>query len=43
MKGTLEEKLLKLQEQKRSLVRDILSAADAGKRLTADDFRYLWE
>lgn len=39
----LRMKSLKLQEQMRSLVRDILSADDVCKRLNADNFRYLWE
>ncbi|MBL7813595.1 MAG: DEAD/DEAH box helicase [Saprospiraceae bacterium] len=35
--GTIEEKILKLHEQKRDLADSLLSGADAGVRLTADE------
>ncbi len=41
-KGTIEEKLLKLQERKRALVRDILDADTLGKQLTLEDLRFLF-
>jgi non-specific serine/threonine protein kinase len=42
-KGTIEEKLLKLQERKRELVRDILVSETSGKQLTREDLDFLFE
>ncbi len=42
-KGTIEEKLLKLQERKRELVRDILVSETSGKQLTREDLEFLFE
>lgn len=41
-KDTVEEKLLQLQEQKRSLVRDVLDADALGKALTLEDLKFLF-
>ena len=41
-KGTIEEKLLTLQDQKRGLVRDLLDAEGAGKQLTKADLQFLF-
>jgi SNF2 family DNA or RNA helicase len=41
-RNTIEEKLLKLQERKRALVRDILDADTLGKQLTLEDLRFLF-
>ncbi|MFP5503132.1 MAG: SNF2-related protein [Candidatus Sericytochromatia bacterium] len=41
-KDTVEEKLLALQEQKRALVKDVLTADGLGKALTIEDLRFLF-
>ena len=42
IKDTIEEKLLLLQERKRALVRDLLTAETLGKSLTLDDLKFLF-
>ncbi|MFN3429913.1 MAG: SNF2-related protein, partial [Candidatus Sericytochromatia bacterium] len=40
--GTVEEKLLALQERKRALVRDVLDADTLGKQLSLEDLTFLF-
>jgi SNF2 family DNA or RNA helicase len=40
--GTVEEKILELQERKAALVRDVLGEESLGRALTRDDLRYLF-
>ncbi|MDB5096503.1 MAG: SNF2-related protein [Cyanobacteria bacterium RYN_339] len=42
-RGTIEEKLLALQQRKRALVRDLLEADTGAKRLTREDLAFLFE
>jgi superfamily II DNA or RNA helicase len=42
-KGTVEEKVLQLQAQKRKMVRDVLGASEGGPELTMADLEFLLE